>query len=108
MKTNFHWKVFDGGFDGGFIEKYLMEALVTTYMGEEEDLRDSFKREWYLVGCQNAADVWSITGKVKRFEDAVLRSTDIYQATEKGHVKMGEDELVSEVFWLFTSYDENI
>lgn len=98
MKTNFNWKIFDGGFTG--IGDHLQ--------GEEEDLRDSFKREWYLVGCQNPGHVWSITGKVKRLEDAVLRNRDIYQASEKGRVKMDEDELVSEVFWLFTSYDENI
>ena len=45
---------------------------------------------------------------MKRSEDMVLRKTHVYQSTEKGHVKMDEDELVPEVFGLFTSYDEHI
>lgn len=41
-------------------------------------------------------------------ENMVLRTTDVYQATEKGHVKMDEDEVIPLVLGLFTSYDEHI
>lgn len=66
-QMNFNWQIFDSGLTG--LEKWETEG----------DLRKLFEREWYFMSCQNPGYGWSISRKVKRFENKMLRISGIYQ-----------------------------
>lgn len=68
MIANFNWWVFDGRFVG--LGKWE----------SERDLRNYFERKWQFISCQNPECGWSISEKVQKLKNRMLRNMDIYQA----------------------------